>query len=105
MKIKKGDNIKVIAGKDKGKTGIVLQVFPAMDRVSVEGVNLAVKHLKAQGKQPGQKVQFPAALHVSNVMLIDPKTNKPTRVGYKRLATNGGTKKARISKKTGEVIA
>ncbi len=106
MKIKTGDNVKIIAGKDKGKTGKVLQVFPQQERVSVEGANIMVKHLRGSGKQAGQKVEFAAPLHVSNVMLIDPKTSKPTRVGYKVLdAKDGKNKKVRISKKTGEVIS
>ncbi len=101
MKLKTGDNVKVIAGKDKNKSGKIIQVFPKLDKVVVEGVNIAVKHLKGRGNQPGQRIEFPAPLHVSNVMLIDPKSNKPTRVGSKLLS---GGKKARLSKKTGEII-
>ena len=106
MKIKAGDKVKILAGKDKGKTGKVLQVFPALNKASIEGINIAVKHLKGQGKQPGQKVEFPAPMQISNVMLIDPKDNKPTRGGYKVLDEKDGKEsKVRISKKTGEVIS
>lgn len=104
MRIKTGDMVKIIAGKDKGKTGKVIQVFPSLNRVVVEGMNTAVKHLKAQGTQAGQRIEFPAPMHASNVMLIDPKSNKPTRVGYKMLTVEGKKKKARIAKKTGEII-
>jgi large subunit ribosomal protein L24 len=106
MKIKTGDKVQVTAGKDKGKTGKVLQVFPTEQRVSVEGVNILVKHLRGSGKQAGQKVEFPAPIHISNLMLIDPKTNTPTRVGYKVLdQKDGKEKKVRIAKRTGEVIS
>ena len=106
MKLKTGDKVKIIAGKDKGKTGAIIQVFPDLQRVVVEGLNIAVKHIKKRGNQPGQKIEFPAALHVSNVMIIDSKTNKRTRVGYKLLAAKEGrAKKVRIAKKSGEVIS
>jgi len=105
-KIKSGDKVKVIAGKDKGKTGKVLQVFPKLNRASVEGINIAVKHLKGRDKQAGQKVEFPAPINISNLMLIDPKTNKPTRVGFKELENREGKeRKVRISKKTKEIIS
>ncbi len=103
MKIKKGDTVKIIAGKDRGKTGKVLQSFPDLDRVSVEGCNIAVKHLRSQKKgQQGQRIEFPSPIHVSNTMLISPSNGKTTRVGYK-IASEGG-KKIRISKKSNEPI-
>ena len=72
MKIKKGDTIKVIAGKDKGKTGKVVQAFPKLNRVSVEGVNISYKHLRGQkGSQAGQKIEFPSPIHISNVKIAD----------------------------------
>ena len=74
--IKTGDKVKIIAGKDKGKTGAIIQVFPELQRVVVEGLNIAVKHIKKRGNQPGQKIEFPAELHVSNVMIIDSKTRE-----------------------------
>jgi len=105
MKIKSGDTIKVLAGKDKGKTGKVLQVFPSLNRVSVEGINLNVKHLRSrQQGEKGQKIEYPAPIHISNVQLVDPKTGNPTRVGYTFVEEAGKKRKVRISKKTKELI-
>ncbi len=101
MKIKSGDNVKVISGRkeSKGKTGKVIQVLDQM--VVIDGVNLRKKHLRS-GKQgeKGQVIELPAPIHISNVMLVDPKTNAPTRVGFKM----DGENKKRIAKKTGEYI-
>lgn len=103
MKIKTGDRVMVIAGKDKGKTGKVLQTFPKLGKVVVEGANVSTKYLRARGQgQKGQKIEFPGPLHVSNVMLIDPKTQKPTRVKY---AVADGGKKHRVAVKSGEPLA
>ena len=86
MHIKKGDNVKVIAGKDKGKEGKVVATEPKKDRVVVEGVNVVKKHQKPTQLNPeGGILETEAAIHVSNVQLLDPKTNEPTRVGYKQL--------------------
>jgi len=84
MNIKKGDKVKIIAGKDKGKTGKVLQVFPEKNRVSVEGLNLLIKHMRPrrQGEQ-GQRIEFPAPLNASNLMVICPKCGKASRIGKK----------------------
>jgi large subunit ribosomal protein L24 len=102
MKIKKSDKIKIIAGKDKGKEGKVLDVFPESRKVVVEGLNLAVKHMRPRREgEKGQRIQFPMPLSVSNVMLICGKCGKMTRVGYKILE-NG--KKIRMCKKCKEVI-
>lgn len=101
LHIKKGDTVYVNAGNDKGKTGKVLTVIPAKDRVIVEGVNVVSKHTKPNAKQPqGGIVKQEAGIHVSNVQLIDPAQNKPTRVGYK--FADG--KKVRYAKKSGEEI-
>ena len=101
MHVKKGDKVMVIAGKDKGKTGVILTSFPKKDRVLVEGVNIIKKHMKPNQASPqGGIVSQEAAIHVSNVMLIDPKTGEPTRVGYK--VEDG--KKVRVAKKSGEII-
>jgi len=101
MHVKKGDKVKVISGKDKGKTGVVLASFPKKDRVLVEGVSIVKKHMKPNQANPqGGIVTQEAAIHVSNVMLIDPKTGEPTRVGYK--VEDG--KKVRVAKKSGEII-
>ena len=102
MKIRVGDKVQVIAGKDKGKQGEVLQVLVKENRVIVEGVNVVTKHVKPSQQDPeGGIVTREAPIHVSNVALVDPKTNKPTRVGYK--VENG--KKVRVAKKSSTVIA
>ncbi|WP_404406762.1 50S ribosomal protein L24 [Jeotgalibacillus malaysiensis] len=101
MHVKKGDKVMVISGKDKGKTGTILATSPKTDRVIVEGVNIVKKHSKPSQMNPqGGISNMEAAIHVSNVMLIDPKTNEPTRVGYK--VEDG--KKVRIAKKSGESL-
>jgi large subunit ribosomal protein L24 len=102
MKIKKGDNVIVIAGKDKGKKGKVAEAFPRDLRVVVEGVNLQKKHMKSRRSgQKGQIVSFAAPMHVSNVMLLDPKGDKRTRVGISRK----GDKRVRVAKKSGAELA
>ncbi|HLC64442.1 MAG TPA: 50S ribosomal protein L24 [Patescibacteria group bacterium] len=102
MKIKKNDTVQIIAGKDKGKKGKVVQIFAKHNKVVVEGLNLRHKHLrpKKQGEK-GQRIEYSAPLDASNVMLIDSKTGKVSRVGFKDLASG---EKVRISKKSGEVI-
>jgi large subunit ribosomal protein L24 len=102
MKIKKNDTVVVIAGKDKGVKGKVLEAFPRESRVVVEGVAVVKKHEKSQsGNGGGQIIEKPLSIHVSNVSLIDPKENKPTRVRYE---IEGG-KKVRVAKKSGAKIA
>ena len=101
MFIKKGDKVVVITGKDKGKVGTVTEAQPKKDRVVVEGVNIVKKHVKnSQDAPQGGIVEFEAPIHVSNVMLQDPETGKPTRVGFE--VRDG--KKVRISKKSGKEI-
>ena len=91
----------VNAGNDKGKTGKVLSVDPAQNRAIVEGVNLVSRHTKPNAKQPqGGIIKQEAPIHISNINLIDPKSGKPTRVGFKV----EGDKKVRIAKKSGEEI-
>ena len=100
--IKKNDKVMVIAGKDKGKTGKVLKVFPAGNKVLVEKINIAKKaRRKTQQDQQGGFIDIEVPLHISNVMLVDKKTNQPTRFGAKILKDGS---KVRVSKKTGEVI-
>lgn len=101
MKIRKDDKVIVIAGKDKGKEGVVTRVFPLTDKILVDGVNKVKKHSKnkALGTK-GEIIEKSLPIDISNVMLLDPKTNKPTRVGYKFV----DGKKLRIAKKSGEVI-
>ncbi|PIS05413.1 MAG: 50S ribosomal protein L24 [Candidatus Buchananbacteria bacterium CG10_big_fil_rev_8_21_14_0_10_42_9] len=102
MKIKKGDKVKVLAGKDKGKTGKVLQVLPKYNKASVEGVNIAVKHLRSQKRgEAGQKIEYPAPIHISSLALISPVSGKTVRVGYKKLE-NG--KMVRRDTKTNETF-
>jgi len=101
MHVKKGDKVIVISGKDKGKTGVVLAALPKKDRVIVEGVNIVKKHAKPSQDNPqGGIISHEAAIHVSNVMPIDPETGKRTRVGYK--VVDG--KKVRVAKKSGAVL-
>ena len=100
-KIKKGDKVVVIAGKDKGKTGDVLQVIVAENRVVVSGINVAKRHTKAQGATEGGIIAKNLPIHISNVALRDAKSGKPTRVGFKTL---DGGKKVRVAKRSGEVI-
>lgn len=102
MKIKKGDKVIVIAGKDKGKSGKVLRAIPALDKVVVEGVNVAKRHQRARRSgQSGQIIDKTLPVHVSNVALADPKTGKPTRIGIKR--DENGTR-SRVAKKSNTVI-
>ncbi len=102
MRIKKGDTVEVIAGKDRGKRGTILRVYPAEGRVVVDGVNIVTKHVKVRrAGTSGERIQFPGKIDASNVMLVCPHTDKPTRVGYK--ITDGG-QKVRISRKSGKEI-
>ncbi|MDA0208101.1 MAG: 50S ribosomal protein L24 [bacterium] len=100
MKIKVNDNVRVIAGKEKGKTGKVVQVLKDANTVVVEGVNKAVKHLKARGGEKGQRVEFDAPLHVSNVRVIG--TDSEGRIGYKFIEKDEKQVKVRVLRtKTG----
>jgi large subunit ribosomal protein L24 len=99
-KVKKGDKVIVIAGAYKGKTGEVLQVVTDKERVVVDGINLVTKHQKPTNDNAGGITKVPAAIHISNVMLVDPKTGDATRVGRKL----DGDKLVRYSKKSGEII-
>jgi len=101
MHLKTGDKVVVISGKDKGKEGVVLAVKAAKNKVVVEGVNVVKKHIRpSQMNQDGGIVEFEAPIHASNVMIADPKTGKPTRVGVKFV----DGKKVRFAKKSGEVL-
>ena len=102
MKIKSGDKVKIIAGKDKGKTGKVLQIFPNERKASIEGLNLLIKHLRPRRQgEKGQRIEFPAPLSISNIELMCPQCGRSARVGFKILE-NG--KKSRICKKCKQVI-
>ncbi len=101
-RIRKGDTVVVITGADKGKQGEVLSVRPKDDRAVVQGVNIAKKHVKPQGMgKPGGIVEQEATIHLSNVMLLNPKTGKPTRVGFRTLDDG---RKVRVARPGGEVI-
>ena len=100
MHVKKGDKVRVISGKDKGKTGVILAAYPKDSRVLVEGVNIVKKHSKpSQANPQGGIISFEAPIHVSNVMPIDPKSGNPTRVGH----TTVDGKKVRVAK-SGELL-
>jgi large subunit ribosomal protein L24 len=101
LKIKKGDKVVVITGKDKGKTGEVLRVVPAESRVLVQGVNMVKRHTRPAMGNPGGIVEKEAAIHISNVAHIDPKSDKPTRVGYRTLDDG---RKVRFARRSGEVL-
>jgi large subunit ribosomal protein L24 len=101
LKIKKGDNVVVISGRDKGKRGQVLRVFPDDNRLIVQGVHVARRHTRQQLGEPGGIVDKELTIHVSNVAHLDPQSNKPTRVGY-RILDDG--RKVRVARRSGEVI-
>ncbi len=108
MKIKKNDNVIVISGNYKGKSGKVLKVYPKKDRIIVEGVNIIKRHTKPnQQYQQGGIIEKEAPLHVSNVMLVDPKTNEATRIGKKIIIDDKTGKKRgiRVSKVSGEMLS
>jgi len=101
MKIKKGDNVVVITGRDKGKAGEVLRVLPAERRLIVQGIHVARRHTKQRMGDPGGIVDKELTIHVSNVAHVDPQSGKPTRVGYKTLDDG---RKVRVARRSGEVI-
>jgi large subunit ribosomal protein L24 len=101
MKIKKGDNVVVISGRDKGKSGEVLRVLPAESRLIVQGVHVARRHTKQSMGNPGGIVDKELTIHVSNVAHVDPSSSKPTRVGYKFLDDG---RKVRFARRSGEVL-
>jgi large subunit ribosomal protein L24 len=100
-KIKKGDKVVVLAGRDKGRTGEVIQVMPTEGRALVRGVNIVKRHQRQSQTQEGGIISKESPIHLSNLAYADPKTGKPTRVGFKVLAD--GTK-VRVAKKSGETI-
>ena len=101
MKIKKGDNVVVITGRDKGKAGEVLRVLPAERRLIVQGVHIARRHTKPRMGDPGGIVDKELTIDASNVAHIDPQSGKPTRVGYKTLDDG---RKVRFARRSGEVL-
>ena len=101
FKIKKGDKVVVLTGRDKGKSGEVLRVVRSENRVIVQGVNMMKRHTAPRPGEPGGIVEREAAIHVSNVAHIDPKSQQPTRVGY-RFLDDG--RKVRFAKRSGEIL-
>ncbi|MGK2849161.1 MAG: 50S ribosomal protein L24 [Minisyncoccota bacterium] len=101
MKIKKTDHVEIISGKDSGKRGEILAIFPDTEKVVVKGLNMMKRHIRAKRDgEKGQRIEKEAPIHVSNVMLVCPHTGKPTRIGYKMEAGE----KVRVSKRSGKVI-
>ncbi len=101
MKIKKGDRVIVMTGRDKGKTGEVLKILTKSNRVLVQNVNMTKRHQRPTQASAGGIVEMEAAIHISNLAHIDPKDQKPTRVGYKFLEDG---RKVRFAKRSGEII-
>jgi large subunit ribosomal protein L24 len=107
LKIRRDDTVEVISGKDKGKSGKVLRVEPKKNRVFVEGMNIQKRHMRPRTIRDAQRaeavggvIEKEGPIHISNVMLVDPKSNKPTRVGVKR----EGGRRTRVAKKSGETF-
>ncbi len=102
MKLKLNDKVVIISGKDKGKTGKITKILSKKNQIIVEKVNIRTKHIKRKNEQKaGEKIQYEAPIDASNAMLIDPKTNKRTRIGYVK---DKSGKKERISKKSKEIL-
>ncbi len=107
MKIRKSDNVMVVSGNDKGKTGKVLKVFPKDNLVIIEGINLRKRHTKASQKHPqGGIIEKESPINVSNVMLLDPKSGEPTRIGSQIILDEktGKKKRARVARVSGEML-
>ena len=101
MKIKKNDQVYITAGKDRGKRGKVVRVLPEAEKVIVEGINIHKKHIKSKKQGvPGERVEVSAPIHISNVMLVCPETDRPTRIGL-RVIESG---KVRVSKRSGKEL-
>jgi large subunit ribosomal protein L24 len=101
QKIRKGDKVVVLTGRDKGRQGEVLRVMPAEARALVRGVNVVKRHQRQTPKQEGGIIDKEAPIHLSNLALVDPRTGKPTRVGFKMLEDG---RKVRVARRSGEVI-
>ena len=101
LKVKKGDKVVVLAGRDKGKSGEIVKVFPDQNRAIVQGVNIVRRHQKQSTSQEGGIVSKEATIHISNLAIEDPKDGSPTRIGYKILDDG---RKVRFAKRSGELI-
>ena len=103
-KIRKGDKVVVLSGRDKGRSGEVIEVRPAAGRALVRGISMVKRHQKQTAQQEGGIVSKEASVHLSNLSLLDPKDNKPTRVGFKYVGEGLDRKKVRVSKRSGVEI-
>jgi large subunit ribosomal protein L24 len=103
-KIKKGDKVVVLSGRDKGRTGEVIEVRPADARALVRGVNMVKRHQKQTAQQEGGIISKELSIHLSNIALADPKDGKPTRVGFKFIGEGEDRKRVRIAKRSGVEI-
>lgn len=101
MKLKVKDKIIIIAGKHKGKVGTIARIDRKQNKVIIDKVNMVIRYRKKTANAPGQKIEKEAPIHASNIMILDPKTGKPTRIGYRYLSSG---KKERYAKKSGEVL-
>jgi len=100
-RIRKGDTVVVISGRDKGRSGEVIKVMPVEDRALVRGVNMVTRHQRQTAQQEGGLIRKEGPIHLSNIALADPQSGKPTRVGFKRLEDG---RKVRFAKRSGETI-
>ena len=103
-KIRKGDKVVVTAGRDKGRTGEVIEVRPADDRAIVRGVNMVKRHQRQTAQQEGGIISKESTIHLSNLAIADPKDGKPTRVGFKFVGEGNDRKKVRVAKRSGVEI-
>jgi large subunit ribosomal protein L24 len=103
-KIRKGDKVIVLAGRDKGRTGEVIEVRPGVERALVRGVNLVKRHQKQSAQAEGGIISKEATVHLSNLALADPKDGKPTRVGFKFVGEGDSRRKVRVAKRSGVEI-
>jgi large subunit ribosomal protein L24 len=103
-KIRKGDKVIVLTGRDKGRTGEVVEVRPDADRALVRGINMIKRHQRQSAQQEGGIISKESAIHLSNLALADPKDGKPTRVGFKFIGEGDDRKKVRIAKRSGAEI-
>ena len=104
QKIRKGDKVVVLAGKDKGRAGEVLKVMPKDDRAVVRGINMVKRHTRQSASQEAGIISKEASIHLSNLAVADPKDGKPTRVGFKIVGEGENAKKVRVAKRSGEQI-
>jgi len=103
-KIRKGDKVVVLTGRDKGRTGEVVEVRPAADRAIVRGINMVKRHQRQTAQQEGGIISKESTIHLSNLALADPKDGKPTRVGFKFVGDGDARKKVRVAKRSGVEI-